>query len=56
MSKYTEGEFDSIVCPHWFRAGGIEGCTAGRLFLCSECNHPDKRIEKVKWSSISTED
>ena len=56
MSKYIEGEFDSIVCPHWFRAGGIEGCTAGMLPPCSECNHPDKRIEKAKWSSILTED
>ena len=53
MSKYMEGEFNTIVCPHWFRAGGIEGCTADMLPPCSKCNHPDKRIEKVKWSSNS---
>ena len=56
MSKLTEGISEQIICPHWFRAGGIEGCTAGKSIPCNECNHPDKRIEKVKWSSISTED
>lgn len=56
MSKVMEGISEHITCPHWFRAGGIEGCTAGRSIPCNECNHPDKRIEKVKWASISTED
>jgi hypothetical protein len=56
MSKVMEGISEQIVCPHWFRGGGIVGCTAGMLSPCSKCNHPDKRIEKVKWSSISTED
>ena len=56
MSKLMKGISEQIICPHWFRVCGIEGCTADRLIPCNECNHPDKRIEKVKWSSISTED
>ena len=56
MSKLMKGTSEQIICPHWFRVGGIEGCTAGMSIPCNKCNHPDKRTEKVKWSSISTED
>ena len=56
MNKVIEGISEQISCPHWFRVRDIKGCTAGRLLPCNECNHPDKKIEKVKWSSISTED
>ena len=51
--KYSEGESEQLYCPHLFRACGIEGCTAGRVFNCSACDHPDRRIEKVKWSAAS---
>lgn len=52
---YSEGTSEYLVCPHLFRAGGLEGCTAGRKFDCCNCDHPDKRIEKCKWSAASTE-
>ena len=51
----SNGTSEQIVCPHWFRAGGIEGCTCHEgNFPCSECNHPDKRVETVEWSAAST--
>ena len=53
--SYSEGISEQIFCPHQFRAGGIEGCTAGRKYDCLNCNHPDKRVDKVKWSSASTD-
>ena len=56
MSKLMEGISEQITCPHSFRAGGIAGCTVGMSIPCNECNHPDKKIVEVKWSSISTED
>ena len=56
MSELIEGISEQTICPHRFRAGGIEGCTAGMLPPCTECNHPDKKIERVRWSSTSTKD